>query len=462
MKRKLISFVVLAASGTTFTAGAQAADTSPLALASKAAYEQRVERTEAFDPVAQVRTAEEAKSSVGPKAAAWYAKEFGTSESTATARLAAQSKVPNFKELVASRLGKAYGTVWFDNKTGQWVIGVVDSGASKNAAALADEVGLAADTRVETVPVSDDTLIERSASVAKQFSAVAEKAGLTLGVGPGRLNVTIGDDVDAETVRAIREAAAAPTKSGAAVPVRVMRASKSLLQPETKTYCAPWSEWNAYCSDIVAGTHIALASPGWQHECTAAFLGYLPSAPNPPRQLTAGHCMNSSYGQVWSCKAGGGGCPITGYKESWYWAGTIGDAGVTRLDSFPSTWLAVPGYINWSSGGISIVHTWEGSNSPVGQVVCKNGARTGSSCGTVTNSYAGFTEGGTGQWKAGMVETTMCSRSGDSGSPVTQAAYEAAAGILTHSNDCWAGGSASWYEPVSRAMANFGFQVLVA
>lgn len=237
--------------------------------------------------------------------------------------------------------------------------------------------------------------------------------------------------------------------------VDVEAVDASTLRPPSAVVCA-----FPFCAQLLAGVSIWDANYG----CTAGFyVGYY--GDTRPYMLTAGHCISSS-GALWSwstCSVGPSNCAPVGSQVTGYNGGTSvdtadGDAGLIRSDIIE--WQAYPGYMNWSSGGISTLHWYETANPSPGQWVCKNGVTTQTTCGWVTTSYVNISPDAVGRYYTGLFETNACSQQGDSGGPFTRADSETAVGLVSHGNYA---GSCSPFpgigEPVSRARSRFGVEI---
>lgn len=97
-------------------------------------------------------------------------------------------------------------------------------------------------------------------------------------------------------------------------------------------------------------------------------------------------------------------------------------------------------------------------------MVCKNGTRTGSTCGTIIDNTASSSITTLGRPPADVSNMLridgMCMLPGDSGSPVTAASVETAVGILSADNfpdpNTCAAAPNALAEPVGRALLSTG------
>lgn len=150
--------------------------------------------------------------------------------------------------------------------------------------------------------------------------------------------------------------------------------------------------------------------------------------------VTAGHC-----GRV--------GASITG---------GVGQGGSFRYSQFPSTdyawveagsgWTVSP-RVNGSGSQVA-----NGTEAAVGASVCRSGSTTGWHCGTISakNQSVTYPEGTI----YGMTRTTVCAEPGDSGGSYISGA--SAQGMTSGgSGNCRTGGT-TFFEPLSRALANTG------
>lgn len=150
--------------------------------------------------------------------------------------------------------------------------------------------------------------------------------------------------------------------------------------------------------------------------------------------LTAGHC-----GKV---------------AKTWYTnSGHTTLIGPTVDYSFPGNDYALVQYSNTS---LSHPGGFTAANAFVGESVKRTGSTTGTHSGTVTALNVTVRYAGGGR-VSGMIQTTVCAESGDSGGPLYDGTK--ALGITSGgSGDCRSGGT-TFYQPVSEAASTYGVTV---
>lgn len=161
--------------------------------------------------------------------------------------------------------------------------------------------------------------------------------------------------------------------------------------------------------------------------CTLAFWGYNPKGQ--PVALTAGHCatVGSRVSQM-------------RLKNPWRQAGEAGDSSFGKItarhygDGQDVALIKAKKKAKISAS----LHMWNGSKrlpiigaiEPiVGAPVCKAGARTGWTCGVITELPRSYSLADVGMPRVNGFATSMCSGSGDSGAPVVSGRY--AVGVLS-------------------------------
>ncbi|MGW3653208.1 S1 family peptidase [Streptomyces sp. NPDC000878] len=162
--------------------------------------------------------------------------------------------------------------------------------------------------------------------------------------------------------------------------------------------------------------------------------------------LTAGHC--GPNGSVWFADSGG-----------------AQEIGKTISSSFPINDYSLIQYDGGSAGdGADVVAIGDGrgvritgaADPTVGQKVFRSGSTTGLRNGEVTglNATVNYPEGTV----SGLIETTVCAESGDSGGPLFSEGI--ALGITSGGNgDCTAGGT-TFFEPVTKALSSLNVRLI--
>ncbi|MGW1718738.1 S1 family peptidase [Streptomyces sp. NPDC002156] len=162
--------------------------------------------------------------------------------------------------------------------------------------------------------------------------------------------------------------------------------------------------------------------------------------------LTAGHC--GPNGSVWFADSGG-----------------AQEIGKTISGSFPINDYSLIQYDGGSAGdGADVVAIGDGrgvritgaADPTVGQKVFRSGSTTGLRNGEVTglNATVNYPEGTV----SGLIETTVCAESGDSGGPLFSEGI--ALGITSGGNgDCTAGGT-TFFQPVTKALSALNVRLI--
>jgi hypothetical protein len=164
--------------------------------------------------------------------------------------------------------------------------------------------------------------------------------------------------------------------------------------------------------------------------CTLGFWGY--DAEGRAVALTAGHCAKGSNGEV----------SRIALNDPWTEAGMVTDEtfGSFHAGAYGSGYdvslvladgeTAAEGYVNVLGAGTSARVPVLGWVAPVvGATVCKSGARTGWTCGVITDLPKEYVVSDAGSPVVSGFSTTMCSASGDSGAAILAGNY--AVGILS-------------------------------
>ncbi|MFH8798450.1 alpha-lytic protease prodomain-containing protein [Streptomyces sp. NPDC017936] len=164
--------------------------------------------------------------------------------------------------------------------------------------------------------------------------------------------------------------------------------------------------------------------------------------------LTAGHC--GPTGAAWFADA-------QGDRE----------VGRTVASTFPGGDFSLVQYASGDAGeGADVVAIGDGNgvritgvgDAAVGQRVFRSGSTTGLRDGEVTglDATVNYPEGTV----SGLIETDVCAESGDSGGPLFSEGI--ALGITSGgSGDCTTGGT-TFFQPVTKALAQLGVQLIVA
>jgi hypothetical protein len=299
-------------------------------------------------------------------------------------------------------LGDRTAGSYLDAESGALVVTVTD-------AAAADLVR-AAGAQAKIVDRSTAQLESAMATL----EAEAKIAGTSWGIDPAANQVAVEADrsVSAQSMARLQEVAASLGDA-----VRITRVPGVLTE------------------EVAGGDAIY----GGGYRCSAAF--------NVARGtfryfVTAGHCTNLSY--FWSATPGG--VPIGTRAGSSF---PVNDYGIVRYAG-----LARPaGNVNLYNGSYQDIRS--AANAIVGQAIRKSGSTTKVTSGTVTavNVTVNYPQGRV----YGMVRTTACSASGDSGG--AHFAASTALGIHSGSSGCTGTSGSAIFQPVKEALTRYGVNV---
>lgn len=229
-----------------------------------------------------------------------------------------------------------------------------------------------------------------------------------------------------------------------------------VVQADTTVSKADWAKLSAVAKEIGASvrmertrgtftTRINAAQPilSTGGRCSAGF-----NVTNGTADfiLTAGHC--GPNGSVWFSDTGGS-----------------QEIGKTISGSFPINDYSLVQYNGGSAGdGADVVAIGDGrgvritgaADPTVGQKVFRSGSTTGLRDGEVTglNATVNYPEGTV----SGLIETTVCAESGDSGGPLFSEGI--ALGITSGGNgDCTSGGT-TFFQPVTKALSALNVRLI--
>jgi hypothetical protein len=208
-----------------------------------------------------------------------------------------------------------------------------------------------------------------------------------------------------------------------------------------------WERASAVQPAVRYGAGAAITSDNTP-ACTGGFA--MKSVSGFPYVVTAGHCVSSGV-------------------QFWYSGGNL--IGPTAYLSFPGNDYAVilmaynspfepsPTAVHYLTGPNVVFDT----NEPfVGQPVCKSGAVTGVTCGTVLALDVTVTYHG-GHVVDGLIETDVCALKGDSGSPLfrPRGGRLYGVGILSGANlaPCGDPSTRSYSNPLTEVMTAYGLSL---
>ncbi|MDR1426898.1 MAG: S1 family peptidase [Bifidobacteriaceae bacterium] len=310
-------------------------------------------------------------------------------------------------------------------------------------------------TQLDDLPEGLATAIERDLGVTPEeyfeAGAAAKRAGELIdqladhGIAPGDVQVTHANAISVAVDGAAEARAVAAL--GATPMARAHRPTDAVSAPV-----------KALSEAVPTGSKFVNAA---YHACTLGFWGY--DSQNRPVALTAGHCARNAPGGV----------SRMALTNPWSEVGTIANEtfGSFHLGMYGSGYDASlvladgeqeeVGYVDvvGEAGPQSVPVT--GWTAPVvGASVCKSGARTGWTCGVITDLPKDFVVTDDGLPTVSGFSTSMCSASGDSGSPILTGTY--AVGILSFGSFNIKGGDTEAACDMNEQVARFKTETLAA
>jgi hypothetical protein len=375
-------------------------------------------------------TREEATKAVLPEAVAYYASEFGVGRDVARYRLATQGMVPSIGPVLRALLGDGYADVWWDDETGELVV-LATAAASREAIDDAlRERNLTPDTyRVERVAYDNEQLLAAGERTTKRLASPIAAGQAKVGVAAGRVTVELASDTGAAQRADVRSIAAAESRSAGGVPVRTSVSDARSLgaEPAACSTTVGIGGLSHFCDDLIGGARF------WNGGASCSFSWYVAMYnrnPWVPSYLTSGHCLNREplVANQYTCRSNAWTCGSIGLSLQYFYGYGRSDAGM--IDVYAPTWKLYGGWYNWSINTTSPRTGLEWTAPGAGYVLCKNGATSGSSCGTV--QYSSVTVTYSDATLSNMIQArdlTVCS--GDSGGPWHGAGVANAVGITS-------------------------------
>lgn len=408
-----------------------------------------------------VHSRKDAEGAISQPALDYFTSTYHVSEAVARERLASQVMVGDLPAQLEHRVGSGVAGAQFDDATGEWDIGVTPAADTAKVRSVLGDLGLGSVSRLHPQAVSDKQLDSEADRLVPRVAAMTGGTGAMLAVHDGQVHVQVSQDLGQSKLSTITSAVHAQAMSSSPAlgsnvvvdPVPVVQ-----VKPPPALACI-----YPYCDTLVAGiemwTYQNDANPNTRISCTAGFWVGVPGLPR-ISMLTAGHCIQA-IGQPWgTCSINPTNCYNVGSQVESYNGGTSpstadGDAGLIKQDV--AGFDAYAGYFNWTPDAVSPLHAYETQNPVRGEVDCKQGVTTRSTCGTIQAQYVNISPDASGRYYTGLFQSDACSQQGDSGGPWAQAAYETAVGLTSHGN--YAGSCTpypSYGEPIQRALTRFG------
>jgi hypothetical protein len=370
-----------------------------------------------------------------PSEIASYSEDFAVSSDEARSNLSLQSEGAGIVEFLRSSLKGNFAGVWFDNVKGKFYVPFAPgTNESELRRSLEHDLSLPSESFVLTPAQS--TWNELETDVAAIAGEVRHRA---LGQ-----KVSVGIDPAAN-------AAVVQTSSGVSPGVRaeinhiVDRTDvdvevRPLERPHFKveSLACVTTEPRRCDKPLRGGVEISAIekvsselSYVYYGVCTAGFKAV--DGSGQPYMLSAGHCFPE-----WNEPKYSWGSRVTNEtvfeigKAGGYTFSAVGDWG--KINASGSWWSEIP---QWPS---TVAHYWGNQTYPIdyevypykGQYLCLSGARSGTSCGSVSNLSVSGMFNTEGQPLPPLVEVPgICLAKGDSGGPFFSYSSNSAVGILS-------------------------------
>ncbi len=373
-------------------------------------------------------TRAEATKALLPEAVEYYAREYGVGDDVARHRLATQSMVPSIGPVLRELLGDGYADVWWDNDRGQLVVLITGEATAEQVAdALAERNLGPGDHRVERVAYDNAALLSAGEQATDELAPLIAEGRAKVGVAAGEVTVEVADDAGARARTDAAAVAAAVSRSNEGVPVVTAAAKDEGLTagPAACSTTAGVGGLSHFCDDLIGGARF------WNGGASCSFSWFVAMYNRNPwvaSMLTAGHCLNREplVANQNTCRSDAWTCQSIGLSLQYFYGYGRSDAGM--IDVYAPTWKIFGGWFNWSVGYSTARAGLEWTAPGAGYVLCKNGATSGSSCGTVEYSAVTVSYGDATLSNLIQARDLQLCR-GDSGGPWHGASVANAVGI---------------------------------
>ncbi|MFH0172470.1 S1 family peptidase [Streptomyces cacaoi] len=348
--------------------------------------------------------------------------------------------------------------------------GLLLGGAMVTQAAMASEPG---GTAAAPRSAAESVVTNPGTALVKKLGT-SRTAGTWLGAD-GRPVVAVTDEETADTVRAAgAEAKVVPhsmnelksatdtLRSAPKVPgtawVMDYRTNQIVVQADSTVSATDWSQLTQTATGI--GSFVRMERT--TGEFTTRINGALPILSTGGRCSAGFNVTNGTNDFILTA----GHCGPTG--STWFADNQAKQqVGQTVNSNFPGADFSLVQYASGKAGaGADVVAIGDGNgvritgtgDAAVGQRVFRSGSTSGLRDGEVTglDATVNYPEGSV----SGLIETTVCAEPGDSGGPMFSDGI--ALGVTSGgSGDCTTGGT-TFFQPVTRALAQLGVQLIVA
>jgi hypothetical protein len=381
------------------------------------------------------------------KAVQAYAEAFEVSEGAADRALEVQEAGAGLSDQLASTEANRFAGIWFDNRTGKFVVPMLSSASKASVQAVIAAGDLkASEVEFATATFSWEELEDGQRELDKTLQPM---------IASNLVQTSLNPKTNAIVVSLAKGATKANVAAVNSQMTEISASSelKRVDIPEFEASPAACNTEKRVCDKPLRG---GVYIEGGAVACSSAFKA-TGNTTGSRYVLTAGHCAAAAAG--WNSRDAANVTHYIGQAEGRMFPGA-GDWTKIKVDGSywdeGSSWPSI--VANWS-GNESTSITSE-SSSYVGEAVCHSGWRTGTSCGVVRaiEVTVHYPQGAV----IGMTEVagpSLCAYLGDSGGPVwtDNTAVGLFSGILTDGEAC--GGRVGFYAEVTRADAAMGVTI---
>lgn len=154
-----------------------------------------------------VNQRQEAAEALDPNAVDYYVEAFRVDRAEAQRRLVLQGTAPNVASMLKRDLSDGLSSLWFDNGAGEWVVAITNQASREATARLLESYGLSGGYRIIRRTISHTELAGDVDKIAEDLDDLIEDRRVTLGLGEGRVELTLAAGLTPEERSRIQAAA---------------------------------------------------------------------------------------------------------------------------------------------------------------------------------------------------------------------------------------------------------------